>query len=100
MRTPGPAARPARSATLSWPWAARHLMGAGDEGAPAGDSGELQGVAEYWLLATGECGRIALADLDWPKVSKTIDAAIDGLVAGAFPRKRGCDGLCRVLDDR
>jgi DNA helicase-2/ATP-dependent DNA helicase PcrA len=58
------------------------------------------GVAEYWLLATGERGAINLADLDYEKLKERIDSAIDGMLSGYFPRGkpgRGCWGLCEMM---
>jgi DNA helicase II / ATP-dependent DNA helicase PcrA len=58
------------------------------------------GLAEYWVLATGERGCIALADMDYVKLKARIDRVIDGLLAGNFERGepgRGCWGLCEVV---
>ena len=64
----------------------------------------LTGTAEYWLLATGERGIIDLADLDLPKIKKTIDDAVAGMLAGEWPSKKksanaiqSCRGLCELL---
>lgn len=58
---------------------------------------ELSGSAEYWLFATGERGVIGLDAIDHKKVRKTIDKAIEGILAGAFTPKKGCDGQCGLL---
>ena len=58
------------------------------------------GIAEYWLLSTGERGVISLADIDYPNLKKRVDSAIDGMLAGHFPRGkpgRGCWGLCELV---
>lgn len=56
------------------------------------------GVAEYWLLANGSIGSIALDKLDRKKIRKTIDAAIAGILSGSYEPKKDCkEGLCRLL---
>ncbi len=62
----------------------------------------LSGVAEYWLLATGDRGSIDFSRMKPAKLCKDINAVIDGLLAGRFDRttkERECKGLCWILDD-
>ncbi len=56
-----------------------------------------RGAAEYWLLSTGERGRINLADINYDKIREQIGRAIDGMLAGPFPRGKDCGGLCDIL---
>ncbi len=55
------------------------------------------GAAEYWLLATGERGRIDLKNIKYDKIRGQIGRAIEGMLSGAFPRGRECSGLCDIL---
>jgi RecB family exonuclease len=55
------------------------------------------GAAEYWLLATGERGRIDLKDIKYDKIRERIGRAIDGMLAGEFRRGKDCTGLCEIL---
>lgn len=55
------------------------------------------GVAEYWILSSGERGQLDLADLDLAKVRSQIDAAARAMLAGEFPSEKDCEGLCREL---
>ncbi len=55
------------------------------------------GAAEYWLLATGERGRIDLKDIKYDKIRGQIGRAIEGMLSGAFPRGTQCSGLCDIL---
>lgn len=57
-----------------------------------------RGVAEYWHLPTGQAGRIDLEKIAYDKVRKRIGKAIDGMLAGRFGRKTGCEGLCSFVD--
>ncbi len=57
--------------------------------------GPVDGVAEYWLLSTGERGTIDLGALKLEKAKEKIDAAIEGMLAGDWPRGKQCRGLCR-----
>lgn len=56
-----------------------------------------RGVAEYWLLSTGQRGRIDLSALDYERITARINKAIDGMLAGEFPRGRDCNGLCEAF---
>lgn len=56
------------------------------------------GVAEYWILSTAERGGIDLSKLDQDGVRAEIDAMIDGVLAGRFPKApKTCRGLCDIL---
>ncbi|HZW07744.1 MAG TPA: PD-(D/E)XK nuclease family protein, partial [Phycisphaerales bacterium] len=58
----------------------------------------LRGVAEYWLLATGEVGVLPLEKLKRDRVRARIAKAIDGMLKGDYPTGRDChEGLCRLL---
>jgi RecB family exonuclease len=61
----------------------------------AGD--EHTGSAEYWILSTGERGRINLADLKLDRVRARIDEVIAGMLAGHWDPKPKCEGLCRTI---
>jgi ATP-dependent helicase/nuclease subunit B len=77
--------------------AARALLGGGGTGAENGGGG-LRGRAEYWLLSTGERGVIDLAEIDEGAVRGKIDGAIDGMLAGRFPRGEKCEGgACAIF---
>lgn len=69
--------------------AAAHLFETGDTPPP--------GVAEYWVLASGERGSIPLADLRLDKVRKKVGDAIDGMLAGDFDQGKECPGDCALL---
>ncbi len=59
---------------------------------------EARGVAEYWVLGTGERGRIGLDELDLGKARRTMADAVDGMLAGAFGTSaRGCAGPCSIF---
>lgn len=58
---------------------------------------DLSGEAEYWLLSTGERGRLRLEDINLVKVRKTIDEVITGILGGEFERGSECGGVCEVL---
>jgi ATP-dependent DNA helicase UvrD/PcrA len=55
------------------------------------------GVAEYWLLSTGERGVISLDQLDLDKARSHIDQTIQGLNEGHFEQEKRCRSLCDVL---
>ena len=58
----------------------------------------VTGVAEYWLLATGQRGTIALSELDMTAIRARIDEAIRGILAGRFEAKgKDCYGDCEFL---
>jgi DNA helicase-2/ATP-dependent DNA helicase PcrA len=61
--------------------------------------GTLDGVAEYWCLATGQRGTIQLTDIDEAEVREQIDEAARGMLKGQFPRKPDCSGPCRLFGD-
>ncbi|USN99787.1 MAG: ATP-dependent helicase [Phycisphaeraceae bacterium] len=58
------------------------------------------GVAEYWVLSTGQRGVIGFDELAKAenKTRKKIEAVIDGLLDGRFARGKDCWGACAVLD--
>lgn len=64
-------------------------------------AGELpSGVAEYWLLATGQRGSIGFDALKIDKVRDKIDDSIRKMLAGEFERGKKCqNGICRLLPD-
>ena len=69
-----------------------------EAGAPdALDVAIPEGFAEYWLLASGQAGRIALSDLDLSAVRAEIDKAVAGILAGRFDPKPNCSGDCRLF---
>lgn len=57
-----------------------------------------RGVAEYWVLSTGERGSIPLSALRLDKAREKIDKAIDGVLAGRFDEQGGsCNGRCALF---
>ncbi|MFG0330262.1 MAG: ATP-dependent helicase [Phycisphaerales bacterium] len=57
----------------------------------------VDGVAEYWLIATGERGTVDLAKLKLDKVEEKIGEVIDGILAGDWTVGRQCSGRCESL---
>ncbi|MEK6703405.1 MAG: ATP-dependent DNA helicase [Planctomycetota bacterium] len=55
------------------------------------------GVAEYWILSTGERGTIDLAKLDLVRVRSKIDEMITGVLTGEFGKGKACRGGCDFL---
>jgi DNA helicase-2/ATP-dependent DNA helicase PcrA len=62
-----------------------------------GDGQPVAGAAEYWLLATGQRGRIDLSAIDLDKVRARIEGIVQGILAGEFAPARDCEGACRLL---
>jgi RecB family exonuclease len=60
---------------------------------------DVRGTAEYWLLRTGERGVIDLDEIDLTKVRAEIDKAARAMLAGDFPRTKGCGGPCALLGE-
>ncbi len=60
---------------------------------------DVQGVCEYWLLATGQRGTIPLHKINHAKVGTTIADAVDGMLRGDYPRKKDCPGDCALMPD-
>lgn len=56
-----------------------------------------KGQAEYWILSTGQRGRIDLAQIRYDRIRDRIGRAIDGMLAGAFSRGDGCRGFCDLM---
>lgn len=81
--------------------ALEHLESAGDPArVPDGKGCNLSGgVAEYWMIATGEKGTIELSAMKLDKVRAKIDRVIEGLLAGRFTRSKDCSGLCAILPE-
>lgn len=70
------------------------------QGIPLEDRGTpARGVAEYWHLPTGCVGRIDLSAIDYGAIRKWIGKAVDGMLAGDFEPKKGCEGICSLLGD-
>lgn len=57
------------------------------------------GVAEYWLLSTGERGTIDLAQLKLDKAREQIDKSIAGILAGSFEKGKSTRHLCEGFID-
>ncbi len=55
------------------------------------------GVAEYWVLATGQRGSIELGELDLGAVRAKIDEMIAGILSGEFGQGKKCGGHCEFL---
>lgn len=56
-----------------------------------------EGEAQYWCLATGQIGRIALSALRLDKVRGQIGEAAAGMLRGGFERGSKCMGHCELL---
>ncbi len=55
----------------------------------------VEGVAEYWLLTTGERGAVGLDALDMRAIREKIDKAVDGMLSGQWERTCKREGsLC------
>ena len=69
-----------------------HLYGLGDprEQPPPG-------VAEYWLLSTGQRGVIDLKDIDYAAIHEEIDGVVAGMIAGRWERSPKCKGDCGIF---
>ena len=61
---------------------------------------DAAGVAEYWVLSTGQRGTITLDDLKLDRVRKDIDKAIAGMLAGDWHQGKNCRGLCDFIKHR
>ncbi|MEO0717187.1 MAG: hypothetical protein AAFY58_09400, partial [Planctomycetota bacterium] len=61
---------------------------------------DAAGVAEYWVLSTGQRGTITLDDLKLDRVRKDIDKAIAGMLAGDWQQGKNCRGLCDFIKHR
>lgn len=68
---------------------AHHLGLRGDE--------PMRGFAEYWLIATGDRGVIALEDLDVDNARRAVLECIAGIRAGRFERGKDCHGDCTLF---
>ena len=58
---------------------------------------DVDGVAEYWVLRSGERGRIALSDLDRSWAAAEVGKAVDGMRLGQIAPTPGC-AACAWLD--
>lgn len=58
------------------------------------DDEPIDGVAEYWLLSSGDRGSLRFADMRLDKARKTINESIEGILAGRFERDKKCNGFC------
>ena len=61
---------------------------------------DAAGVAEYWVLSTGQRGTITLDDLKLDRVRKDIDKAIAGMLAGDWHQGKNCRCLCDFIKHR
>lgn len=57
----------------------------------------ISGTAEYWLLASGQRGVLALDKLKREKVRGTIEKAVAGILAGEFGKGGKCRDRCEFL---
>jgi RecB family exonuclease len=59
------------------------------------------GVAEYWVLSSGQRGEIDLAEIDYAGIKSQIDKALTGMLSGPFGRgeikRGGCWDLCQMF---
>lgn len=77
-----------------------HHLRAGPEALPLfeGEPDVVSGVAEYWLLSTGQRGRLSLSEIDYEAIRSSIDRAVRGILAGEFEQKgEKCYGDCEFL---
>jgi DNA helicase-2/ATP-dependent DNA helicase PcrA len=56
-----------------------------------------RGNAEYWVLASGQRGVIALSDLKLDKVRQVIDDAVLGMRTPPYERSAKCSGHCLLM---
>ncbi|MFT5423158.1 MAG: superfamily I DNA/RNA helicase [Phycisphaerales bacterium] len=59
---------------------------------------EVAGVCEYWLLSSGQVGRIGFDEINEKKVKENVEKVICGILAGEFEKGKGCRGGCAFLD--
>lgn len=59
---------------------------------------EVAGVCEYWLLSSGEVGRIGFDEINEKKVRENVDKVVRGILAGEFEKGSNCRGGCSFLD--
>ncbi len=59
----------------------------------------INGGAEYWILQTGQRGRIELSDLDTSATLDTIAQVVDGIRKGEFEASKDCSS-CEWLDSQ
>lgn len=57
----------------------------------------IEGWAEYWLLQSGQRGKIALAELDTAWAEEQVALAVDGIRSGRFESGKSCQA-CSWLD--
>lgn len=77
-----------------------HHLRAGPEALPLfeGEPDVVSGVAEYWVLSTGQRGRLSLAEIDFEAIRASIDRAARGILAAEFEQKgEKCYGDCEFL---
>jgi len=58
---------------------------------------EVDGVAEYWVCATGQRGQVRMSEINYEKVRERIHEAITGILADKFERGKTCYGTCEIL---
>jgi len=56
------------------------------------------GVAEYWILSTGDRGVLPFAEMKLDKAREQINKAALGMLSGEFERSKSCRGHCGILD--
>ncbi len=65
-----------------------------------GGGAPCEGVAEYHILSSGECGRIDLSSLKLERIRDKLEKTIASILAGEFPRNpRHCRGHCWIFDN-
>lgn len=67
------------------------------------ESEELEGVCEYWFVGEGVRGSVGFDEIDMDAVRGRVEAAVRGMLAGAFERSAAClrdgaDAACSILD--
>ncbi len=61
------------------------------------EDGVPSGTAEYWVLAEGRSGTIALSDLKIEKVRSIVDGAVLGMLTPPYVQGKDCSGHCELL---
>jgi len=59
---------------------------------------EIAGACEYWVLSSGQVGRIGFDEINEKKVKENVEKVIRGILAGEFEKVSTCRGGCVFLD--
>lgn len=64
-----------------------------------GEEESVEGVAEYWMLQTGERGSIEFGGMRRQMVIERLAKAAEGMLKGRFGKGKECKGLCGILGE-